>query len=122
MLSRTYISFRFSTPRHQRSNSGSSHHAVASFSNSLPRHISFYNNNNNDSEQNKERITEKETLQDISLQSLQWLESRGLFGGGGGTLQNKSKGVNNSGSATDIVTSVNASGSHQLLGESDKFR
>ena len=117
MLSRTYISFRFSTPRHQRSNSGSSHHAVASFSNSLPRHISFYNNNNNDSEQNGEnKITEKETLQDISLQSLQWLESRGLFGGGGGTLQNNSKGVNNSGSAADVVTSVNASSSHQFLG------
>ena len=61
---------------------------------------------------------EKENLQDISLQSLQWLESRGLFGGGGsmhhmGSNKNLN---NNSGNATNVVTSASASGNHQNLG------
>ena len=64
------------------------------------------------------QIVEKENLQDISLQSLQWLESRGLFGGGG-VLHTNNKGTNinnNSGSSADIVTSANASGDPQFLG------
>ena len=64
---------------------------------------------------------EKENLQDISLQSLQWLESRGLFGGGGGNMNHmgSSKGLNinsNSGNGSNVVTSESASGTHQRLG------
>ena len=64
---------------------------------------------------------EKENLQDISLQSLQWLESRGLFGGGGGGGSMHHMGSNknlnnNSGNATNVVTSASASGNHQNLG------
>ena len=64
-------------------------------------------------------IIEKENLQDISLQSLQWLESRGLFGGGGGMHHGSNKGLNinsNSGNGSNVVTSASASGNHQLLG------
>ena len=66
-------------------------------------------------------IMEKENLQDISLQSLQWLESRGLFGGGGGGgsmhHMGSNKNINsNSGNGPNVVTSSNASGNHQLLG------
>ena len=64
---------------------------------------------------------EKENLQDISLQSLQWLESRGLFGGGGGNMHHmgSTKGLNinsNSGNGSNVVTSESASGNHQRLG------
>ena len=64
-------------------------------------------------------IIQKENLQDISLQSLQWLESRGLFGGGGGLRYSSNKGLNinsNSGNGSNVVTSANASGNQQLLG------
>ena len=63
-------------------------------------------------------IMEKENLQDISLQSLQWLESRGLFGGGGSMHHmGSNKNINsNSGNGPNVVTSSNASGNHQLLG------
>ena len=65
-------------------------------------------------------IMEKENLQDISLQSLQWLESRGLFGGGGGGSMHhmgSNKNINsNSGNGPNGVTSSNASGNNQLLG------
>ena len=66
-------------------------------------------------------IMEKENLQDISLQSLQWLESRGLFGGGGGGGSMHHMGSNknlnnNSGNGTNVVTSASASGNHQNLG------
>ena len=64
-------------------------------------------------------IIQKENLQDISLQSLQWLESRGLFGGGGGLRYSSNKGLNinsNSGNGSNVVTSATASGNQQLLG------
>ena len=53
------------------------------------------------------------------MQSLQWLESRGLFGGGGGLRYSSNKGLNinsNSGNGSNVVTSANASGNQQLLG------
>ena len=63
-------------------------------------------------------IMEKENLQDISLQSLQWLESRGLFGGGGGGSMHhmgSNKNINsNSGNGPNVVTSSNASGCFSL--------
>ena len=48
-----YFIFRFSTSRHQRSNSGVTNNPKGSsnFTNSLPRHISLYNNNNDNNEE-----------------------------------------------------------------------
>ena len=47
--------FRYATSRHQRSNSGVTNNAKgnSNYTNSLPRHISLYNNNN-DNEDTKE--------------------------------------------------------------------
>ena len=60
------------------------------------------------------------------MQSLQWLESRGLFGGGGGLRYSSNKGLNinsNSGNGSNVVTSANASGNnnHQHLGRLQSF-
>ena len=49
--------YRFATSRHQRSNSGVStsvNKSGSAFTNSLPRHISLYNNNNDNEESRKE--------------------------------------------------------------------
>ena len=61
--------FRYATSRHQRSNSGVSSGNVksgSSYTNSLPRHVSLYNNNNDNGERVKKKA--KDTLHMLKLE------------------------------------------------------
>lgn len=47
--------------------------------NSLPRHVSMMASSMRQQQPNQQNSQHEESLQDLSLQSLQWLESRGLY-------------------------------------------